>query len=155
MSIRAGQIDDIPGLRAVFNDSIRQTCQRDYTSEQIEAWLHKGLSNPQRWEKLMAEQQVFVLESDAKIILGFASLHPDGLIDMFYLHPVCQGQGYAKRLYHKIESEARKQNQKSLYAHVSLTARAFFQRMGFKVEKTQIVHISGEELHNFRMHKAL
>ena len=56
---------------------------------------------------------------------------------------------------HQIQAVAWTNRTARLYAHVSLTARSFFEKFDFLVDEEQVVVVSGIPLRNFRMSKSL
>ena len=50
-------------------------------------------------------------------------------------------------------SQAKVQGIKRLYSEVSITARPFYEKMGFTVKSRQRVEVRGETLTNFMMEK--
>ena len=72
---------------------------------------------------------------------------------MFYVHPDWQRCGVWRLLYRRIEGIARRQGHRHLTADVSITARPFFESMGFTVARQQAVSRGGVTLTNFAMIK--
>ena len=58
-------------------------------------------------------------------------------------------------LYRAVETEARRLKITRLHAAVSVTAKGFFLRMGFKVVKEQHKVVCGADAANFLMEKVL
>ena len=108
---------------------------KDYTAEQCERWAPAVADMP-GWKERIRVRNPFIAESDGKI-LGFAELEDDGHIDYFYCDHEHQRRGIGSRLYETIEKEARRLGILCLHATVSLNAKAFFLRLGFKVVREQ------------------
>ncbi|WP_345237521.1 GNAT family N-acetyltransferase [Hymenobacter saemangeumensis] len=134
-------------------DTISSVCRPDYTAKQLEVWT-SGVNNEQRWRDILLNQFVLVALQDTEIV-GFATLDAGHYIDLLYVHKDYQRQGIAQELYTEIEKEARQQQQVELTADVSITARVFFESVGFSVINEQVVMRQGVELINFRMRKFL
>ncbi len=92
--------------------------------------------------------------SDNEIAVWSSSVD-NSYIDLLYIHKNHQKQGVAKKLYREIELEATKNMVSTLYSNVSITAKAFFEKLGFKTVKKQINTIKGIEIINYRMIKEL
>jgi putative acetyltransferase len=88
-------------------------------------------------------------------IAGFGELKPDGHIDCFYCHHRWQRRGVGSRIYQGLERAARKSGLARVFTEASLTARPFFERMGFRILKQQTVLCRGVGLTNFAMEKEL
>ena len=153
MIIRNHKLEDGIVLLKLFHNTVRNINIRDYNQKQIEAWAPENFDLT-RWEKRVENYQIFVAE-DTQGIAGFAELDVTGHIDCFYVHMARQGQGVGKLLIKSIEKEASSRNLPRLFAEVSITARPFFEHMGYKILKEQEVEIRGQTLTNFRMEKFL
>jgi len=106
------------------------------------------------WAVRCAQGQTFVAQIDT-IPVGFMSLEPDGHLDLLYVHAQHQRQGIASALLSRVESAARDQGLTRLFTESSITARAFFERRGFRMIAPQRVSMRGQEFINYRMEKAL
>jgi len=126
---------------------------RDYTPEQVEHWAPAD-KDMTVWAERIADRNPFVAERDGEI-LGFAELEPDGHIDCFYVHHAHQREGVGTALQQAIEAEAALLRLTELRAEVSLTARAFFEHMGFEILRRQENVVCGEIAPNFVMRKLL
>ncbi|MBV8328584.1 GNAT family N-acetyltransferase [Chryseobacterium sp.] len=153
MIIREGNINDLSAMKQLFADTITYVCQKDYNNEQIEAWK-SGTENETRWHKVMQNQMVLVAESGHKLI-GFCTLDHGSYIDLLFIHHQYQQQGVALKLYTQIEKEALRQDTTELTADVSITAKPFFEKMGFKTICQQTVNIKGADLINYKMSKKI
>ncbi|MEM9101726.1 MAG: GNAT family N-acetyltransferase [Pseudomonadota bacterium] len=131
-------------LREVYFTAIRMICVRDYTQEQVAAWAPENF-DPKIYQEKMDRLKPFVAKIDSKVV-GYADLQPDGLIDHFFVHGEYQAQGIAKSLMQTILKAGK--NLPKLYSHVSFTAKPFYQKMGFIVERVQDVEIRGVVLQN-------
>ncbi|MEX1189350.1 MAG: GNAT family N-acetyltransferase [Bacteroidia bacterium] len=153
MKIRLGSIDDLLELQQLFVETIEIVCKADYTNQQIKAWT-SGIENKQRWQDILTKHIVFVA-IESEIISGFCSLDKGNHIDLFYVHKDFQRRGVAKTLYTSIVNEAKRQRQIELTSDVSKTAKPFYEKMGFKVVRKQIVMVKGVEFINYKMNKKL
>ena len=139
-------------LLHLFTATIHQVNRRDYTPEQLVAWapLKRDLSS---WIERMQAVKPFVVENEVGEIVGFADLQSDGLVDFMFVAHDWQGHGIARLLMTEIEKRADKAQLPMLYAHVSKTARPFFERNGFVVEQEQSAATRGVELTNYLMRR--
>lgn len=151
IQLRRGQPDDLQTLKQLFADTVSTICRADYDERQIRAWV-SGVENEARWHQVMAEQYVLIAHID-EAIAGFATLDQGGYIDLLFVHEAHQRRGIASLLYGAIEKEAQQRGEVRLYAHVSITARSFFERYGFSVVREQKVTVQGVELTNYVMEK--
>lgn len=153
ITIRKGQPDDLMELQQIFVDTISSVCTADYDAQQIKVWT-SSIQNKERWNQIMTNQYIKVAQKGYKII-GFASLDNGNYVDALYVHKDYQRQGIAKKLYIDIEEEAKRKGTTKLNSAVSITARPFFEKIGFKIIKKQTVVRQNVELTNFKMMKKL
>jgi GNAT superfamily N-acetyltransferase len=153
MQIRDYEPSDAAAIVALFTATVHAINARDYSLEQLNVWAPRDYDLA-RWAARLAEKRPFVAVQGA-IMLGFCELEADGHIDCFYVNKDYQGQGVGQRLYGECERRALASGCVRLYAEVSLTARPFFTRQGFRLIATQEVVRQGVRLTNFRMEKLL
>ncbi|WP_199415029.1 GNAT family N-acetyltransferase [Chitinophaga silvisoli] len=153
ITIRQALHIDLTEMRQLFANTINAICKENYNPEQLSVWA-AGAENPDRWEQVFATQLIFVAEQDHHIT-GFSTLCNGNYIDLFYVHKDHQRQGIATALYNKTEQAAISLHQNQITADVSITAKPFFQKMGFTIQNKQHVNVKGIELINFKMLKTL
>lgn len=152
--IRLATKTDVPGIVQLFYNTIHTINRHDYTPAQIHAWA-PHIPDETRWATRLDHKTVFVAETSAGFLLGFAELDPDGHIDCFYCHHASQRQGVGRSLLKHIEQTARQQGTLRLFTEASITARPFFERRGFRtLHENQVVR-NGVSLINFAMEKIL
>lgn len=149
MKVRKIREGEEKELWELFYNTIHNVNIQDYTEAQIEAWAPDDFDINVAIKKFR-EIDPFVVIQDGKII-GYADIQPDGLIDHFYCHHDFQGQGVGSALFAAIEKEARESGIVEMYSNVSITARPFFEAMGFSVEKEQVLRMQDQKLKNYRM----
>jgi N-acetylglutamate synthase-like GNAT family acetyltransferase len=72
-----------------------------------------------------------------------------------FTHKDYQRHGVAGNLIRKIERKAKEQGNDFVYSNVSITAKGFFEKHGYVVEKQQFRKSKNKELINFRMTKEI
>lgn len=72
-----------------------------------------------------------------------------------FTHKDHQRCGIAARLLHKIERKAKEQGNELIYSDVSITAKGFFEKYGYVLEKQQFKKSRNKELINFKMIKTM
>ncbi len=150
--IRRAELSDLRNLQEMVGDTISSVCRTDYNDNQIWAWI-SGIDNVDRWNDILMKQYAIV-SYDHETITGFCSLAHDH-IDLLYVHRDYLGLGLARKLFTEIEQEASQNGHKKLTSDVSITARPFFEHVGFEVINEQKVIRDGVELTNFKMLKKL
>lgn len=136
-------IDD---LINIFNLSIKITCKKDYNEKQIEAWL-KG-ANKEKWIKIF-ESHYSLIASVRGEPVGFGDISSDGYLNMLYVDPIYQNKGVATLICDKLEAYVNK----NIIVDVSITAKDFFLKRGYKIINEQTVYRDGIALNNYRMVK--
>lgn len=69
-------------------------------------------------------------------IVGFATLKAGNYIDLFHVPKAYQLLGIARKLYISVQNKATELNQREITSDVSITAKPFFETLGFEVIKT-------------------
>ena len=141
-----------PLLWNIFFNTIHSVNIRDYSLEQINAWAPVNLSS-EVWCTKIESINPFVAVVDGQIV-GYADLQSSGYIDHFFCHCKFQGIGVGKTLMCRILEEAKSKSINELYSDVSITAKPFYEKMGFVVKKEQKIQVRGEELTNYQMFRA-
>ena len=149
LQIRKFSRGDEKELWELFYNTIHNVNIRDYNKTQVSAWAPDDLDIDFAVKKFR-DIDPFVVINDGKII-GYADIQSDGYIDHFYCHHEFQGQGVGSMLFATLEKEARKNGILDMYSNVSITARPFFEAMGFSVEKEQLIRVGDQQLKNYRM----
>ncbi|ASB50480.1 GNAT family N-acetyltransferase [Alkalitalea saponilacus] len=153
MKITEASIADIKEITQLFYETIQEINSKDYPKDEIDDWSswHEDVD---RWAEEIVKFYFIVAKLDAKIV-GIASLATDGYLDLMFVHKDFQRQGIAKKLLDEIEKKASEQQNDLIYSDVSITAKGFFEKYGFKVEKQQLKKSKEKELINFKMTKKM
>ena len=151
MIVRRYQDGDFEPVVTLFTGTVRQVNIRDYSPEQVAAWAPQP-PNLARWRERLVGLTLWVAESDGRVI-GFCGLGADGQVDLLYTDYRFQRQGVARCLYQQVEAEARRRGVRRLFTEASITARPFFERMGFGVLHEQRVELRGVIFQNYAMEK--
>jgi putative acetyltransferase len=153
ISIRRYRPTDASSLWRVYYSAIRLVAAKDYTDAQIAAWAPAHF-DPAQWAARLEDLAPFVAERDGDAV-GYADVQPNGYIDHFFVAGGAARQGVGSLLMARLHAHAAEMGLSSLFAHVSITARPFFEHWGFVVERQQTLEVRGVSLTNFRMSKRL
>lgn len=154
MQIRMATLQDTGQLKNLYQGTITHINSRHYNPEQVRAWAARG-ERIASLENKIKQQYFYVAVTPEDTITGFASVETDGELDMMYVHKDFQGMGIATLLIQQIFEKARELGLPSLTSYVSITARPFFEKMGFKVVETRQVDLGEVSLTNYEMIKSL
>lgn len=138
-------------LAEIYYNTIHLINIKDYTKEQLYAWAPRSLLNPKNWIKKWEKTLPYVALIDNKPV-GFIEFESNGHIDCFYVHHKYQNIGVGSALIDMVDKRARENLLPKIYAEVSITAKSFFEKKGFKVVKQQTI-CKGVEIINFIMEK--
>ena len=147
--IRAFQPFDTEELIFLFKNTVRTINSRDYAPKQILAWAPDFI-DLELWRSRFTHSFTFLAELEGKIV-GFANLESNGKIDMFYVAADSQRVGIGAALMAAVLRKANSLHLGHLSSEVSITARPFFEKFGFKILSEQSARIRGETLKNFKM----
>lgn len=161
IEIRLFEARDAEPIAQLFHDSVRNVAIRDYTVAQVKAWAPDDI-HFRDWATVCASRFTYVAEdvaedvaADERVVAGFGELEANGHIDCFYCHHRYQRCGVGTKLYQAIEAKAVELSVRRLYTEASITAKPFFQRMGFSVVADQSVLCRGESLVNYKVEKKM
>lgn len=153
VAIRPYQQADAPALLTLFRDTVRRINSRDYDPRQISLWTSDEISL-EGWTARFEQRFAIVAELEGRIA-GFTELASNGHIDRFFVSADHQRLGVGKALASALFAEADRRGIARLYLDASITARLFFESMGFAVVTPQTVVVRGIEFVNFRMERHL
>ena len=151
--IRNYKASDDKALWEIFFYTVRNVNVRDYSQQQVEAWAPSSFDFA-LWQKRMNGLQPFVAELDGCVV-GYTDLQPNGLIDHFFCHHEYQGKGVGKALMEHVFTVGRVRGVSRYFSEVSITARPFYEHLGFKVVNEQEVEMRGVKLTNYVMEKVV
>lgn len=153
ITVRLFERADANAIAQLFHDTVRVINRRDYSEAQVKAWAPDDIFF-RDWAEACSSRITYVTEADGKIV-GFGELEPNGHIDCFYCHKDYQGRGVGRLLFQAIAAQAQVLQLPRLFTEASITAKPFFERMGFVVVEEQSVTVRGETFVNYRMEKCL
>ncbi|HEX2533898.1 MAG TPA: GNAT family N-acetyltransferase [Chitinophagaceae bacterium] len=153
ITYRMATTGDLEGITQLFRTTVLQVNAGDYTAQQVQVWAERGKDRA-LWTGRV-QDSFFLLAEDGTGLCGFGALTPAGYVDLLFIAPSHMGKGIGAALLGALEAEARVQGMEALEADVSITARPFFLRQGFRQVVEQEVWLQGVALTNFRMRKEL
>ena len=163
--IRRAVIADGAGILAAHRESVREIASKDYSPEQVAAWIARGMPAEEVLSDLMwqiANEWIWVVEVEG-VVEGYMHLRAatEGAPTNAYLHglyltPAVAGRGLGRRLMTLAEDEARTHKFDRMSLHASKSARQFYERLGFKDIGAEVNHVvDGVELPCFPMGRLL
>lgn len=153
IKVRLFEPQDADQVARLFHETVREVNIGDYSSAQVKAWAPDDLYF-RNWAEVCSNRFTYVADAEGAIA-GFGELEANGHIDCFYCHKDYQRCGVGSQIYWAIEAKALELSVNRLFVEVSITAKPFFQRMGFAVIAQQTVTCRGETFINYLMEKIL
>lgn len=153
LRIRPLRRADLPDLARLFHDTVRRIDRRDYAAPKLRAWSPR-VRPAAFWRQRLQGRQGFGALAKRKLV-GFASLGPQGAINLLYVQRKRQGRGVGRALVERLTAEARRQRIGCLTADASIAARPFFEALGFRRVLTRLRHVGGRALRQYRMERRL
>ncbi len=144
---------DTPMLADIFRASVEGLTEEDYNPAQQEAWAAEADDLEALAERL-GKHLALIATLDGSPV-GFISLDGPTAIGLFYVHPAVAGQGVGRMLYEAVEKLSAARGVPHLAVDASDSAREFFQRRGFSLERRNTVSVGNEWLSNTTMKKQL
>jgi putative acetyltransferase len=154
INIRRLKAEDIGQCIKLFKETVHSINAKDYTPEQLEIWT-RNAANPEyeRWKAFITNFSfVATLHSE---IVGFIELLESGYLDHLYVHKDYQSRGIATELLREVEQLAKSRALPEIVTEASITAKPFFEAMGYKVCNEQRKIVSGIQFTTFMMKKVL
>lgn len=152
LGIRRLAAQDIPEMRKLFRATVLTVNSKDYTKEEVEDWASCG-DSVEHWKELLAKNDYIGALDGQGGIVGFSSMNAEGYLHSMFVHKDWQGKGVATLLLSEVEKIARRYGVHKISGEVSVTARPFFEKHGYKVVKEQKAKANRLYLTNYVMEK--
>lgn len=153
MKLQKYKSQDCSVLAELFYDTVHSLCIRDYTTSELNAWA-TGSIDLSSWDKSFLENHTIVARVSDNIV-GFGDMDCTGYLNRLYVHKGYQGEGIATAIVSKLSTELYNNDIKLLTVHSSITAKTFFEKLGYITTRKNIVIRSGIEITNFIMTRQL
>lgn len=151
MELRKYDLNDCTQLAQLFFHTVHTVNAKDYSKAQLDVWA-TGNIDLSRWNQSFIEHHTVVAEIGGNIV-GFGDMDNSGYLDRLYVHKDYQRQGIATALVNALEQKAIVCGLTCFTTHASITAKAFFERLGYYTVCENRLVRSGIELTNFTMEK--
>ncbi len=146
-TIRRAAADDAAAMHALSVAAIRESAAEHYEERQLAAWAARRTLDGHR--RMVADTAAFVAVVEDRVI-GFATVALDpvgtlvaGEVDQLFVHPSYGGRGAARALLSAVATAAREAGLAELVTHASWRAAPVFERLGYRRERVETVHLAG------------
>ena len=136
----------------LFINTVHNINKKGYSKEQLNAWANPKY-DLKTWKKRFKKSKPHLCIFEDEVV-GFYEYY-DGYIDCFYVHFKYQNCGVGKLLLTDVLELAKNENIDKIKVDVSITAKPFFEKFGFKEVRENLVKRENVELINFSMEKDL
>lgn len=145
---------DIIEIKSLYQNTVLTVNRRDYSQVEVEDWASCG-ENLSEVEGMIKTHYFIVAVNQESQIVGFSSMTPQGYLHNMFVHKDFQGKGIATILLNEIERYAITNEIIRITSEVSVTARPFFEKRGYKVVEEQKRKANQLSLTNYWMAKDL
>ena len=153
MQIRPFTPADLRPLVTLFTETVHRVNSKDYSPEQIAVWAPCD-NDWTRWQNRFNGLRTLIMELDGQIV-GFTAFTEQGYVDFLFVHHKHQRRGVARALLTEAEMQLRALGVRRATTHASITARPFFEAMGYVMLEQRWFEKDGVMLTNFSMDKDL
>lgn len=143
------QKSDLEEVVALFNSTVQAVNKKDYSDQQIKQWI-QPTPDYDSWNKVLSSTHALVAHQRNKIV-GFGNISKTGLLDYLYVDKEWIGYGIGKSLANSLIDYARKSGAKKITVYSSITAKPFFESLGFNVVEQKSNYRNGVLLLNYLM----
>ncbi|WP_130891833.1 GNAT family N-acetyltransferase [Fusobacterium ulcerans] len=154
MILRKYKSDDCLNLLKLFYDTVRTVNKKDYNDKQLSVWAPDNYIEEKYdiWQKSLSENFTVVAEINGEIV-GFGDIEKTGYLNRLFIHKDYLHKGIASAIVKKLEEYADKICICTIITEASITAKPFFERLGYTLIKEQQVERKGIFLTNYVMEK--
>lgn len=135
-------------MARLFYDTVHTVNAKHYTNEQLDVWA----TDLEAWDRSFLAHNTLIAEIEETIV-GFADVDNTGYLNRLYIHKDFQHKGIAHTLVNELERRARNTGISDFKTYASITAKPFFEKQSYTVEKENKVVREGIILLNYQMVK--
>ena len=154
ISIRDYQPEDVQALANIYYNTIHRINIQHYTKEQVDVWAPLSSLETEGWAKKFPRTKP-IIATVGNDIVEFAEFEPNGHIDCFFCHHEWVGKGVGSALMKEILRRAKNNHIHHIFFEVSITARQFFEKHGFKVVARHTTVRNDIERTGFKMERTI
>ena len=127
--VRSMRMSEFNTVAQLVYDSVHTLCTKEYTKEQLDAWVPEDLYMPAFRRSIFRCYAIVAVCN--KEIIGFMSTERDGYINRLYTSPDWVKKGVATALLENTEEWAKVHKIKELVLEASKSAEGFYIKRGF------------------------
>ncbi|MEG2543787.1 MAG: GNAT family N-acetyltransferase [Longicatena sp.] len=151
MNVRKYKSTDCIEMANLFYESVHTINAKDYTKSQLDAWTTRKIDIA-AWNKSFLGHNTLVAEENNNIV-GFGDMDSNGYLDRLFVHKDYQDKGIATAIIVELERHAEIHGIAIFSTHASISAKPFFEKLGYYVVSKNKVVRNDVELINYIMEK--
>lgn len=156
-TIRKTKLEDLDGVMRAHRKSIQDLCAKDYSKEQVLKWSDVNY-DPDIWRNTVENDYHLVVEADG-VIEGFSHAKIDGegighIVGLYFTSKIA-GRGIGREVFDKTIEWLKTEKCPKVRIIGTITARGFYEKMGFSVIEKRQLTTRGATLDCYRMERAL
>lgn len=148
-SLRDYQQSDLENILTIFNGTVQAINKKDYTQQQIEQWIQPE-PDYVKWHRNLSSSYARVALNRMEVI-GFGNITDTGELDYLYVDKKWIGYGIGKMIATDLMDHAFKAGVKEITVYSSITAKPFFESLGFELVQQKVRYRNGVMLMNYLM----
>lgn len=157
IKIRKSTIEDMSAVMDAHRRSSLELCSKDYSNEQVSLWSDVKY-NSEIWENSVNNEYHLVVEKDGKVE-GLCHAKVDdkgnGHIVGLYFTPVIEGKGLGRKAFEMAIQYLKDKGAPKISIIGTITAKGFYEKMGFNVVSKSQIAVRGTVLDCFEMEMCL
>lgn len=107
----------------IFVISVKQTCTKDYSYDQIQAWLSSANNKTKYHDTFSKNKTILAFVDDT--LIGFGDISKENYLNMLYVHPNYQHNHVASIICDELEKDI---IISPIYVDASITAKPFLKK---------------------------
>jgi putative acetyltransferase len=155
--IRKTKLEDMKAVEDAHRRSILKICSKDYTPDQIEKFAGVKYTSD-IWENSVNNEYHIVVEVDGNIEgMCHAKIREDGdgeIVGLYFTEEVA-GKGIGREIVEMAFDYLDQFSPKKIVLTGTVTAKPFYEKMGFVEVEEKKINIRGADLTCFRMEKII
>lgn len=154
--IRKTKMEEMKAVEDAHRRSIKKICSKDYSPEQIEKFAAVKYTED-RWEHSINNDYHIVVEKDG-VVEGMchAKVHENGegeIVGLYFTDKVI-GRGIGRKVMEFAFEYMKEHKAKKFFLNGTITAKPFYEKMGFQVVEKKKASIRGTEIDCFLMERS-
>lgn len=125
----------------------------EYSQSQREIWSNKHIGEP-TWKNTSAQHIAYCTTINNKVV-GYGEMTYSGELCQLYVHKDYQANHIAAKIIERLESDAKNLGITHINTEINITAKPFFEKLGYQQCKQYQVTLCGIKLTNISMKKSI